>query len=584
MARSMNNLITFLAALTVVVALVGCGGGGGSSGSASQSSSALFSSQSSASLAASSSSLFSSSSSSSFSSASSLSSGQPSSAPNTVSISGRISYDFVPPNGNGLGLNYAATQVLPVRGATVELVNGADSQMASGVTDANGNYSLSVAANALVKVRVRAELKSTLNPSWNFTVKDNTSGNALYALSGSLLSSGSQDSVRDLHAASGWDGSSYSAARAAAPFAVLDQIYTALGRFQAAGNTQNFPALTFYWSPNNRPADGDLTIGEIGTSFYDSKAGVYLLGAADNDTDEYDTHVILHEWGHYIEQRFSRADTLGGSHPADARLDLRLALSEGFASAFAGMMLDDPVYSDSSGTAQASGFSFNLGRTNLAVKGWYSEFSVVSVLYNFYVQGLARDFTGVYVALHSADYINTPSMTSIFSLSDALSQASPSAAGTLSGLLLGQNINGAGIYGEGESNGALKSQLVLPVVAALNMGVPAKRCSTNAFFTSTATDNTLGIYSFARFSLSTAGSYSIKATRSSDTTSTTDPDIYLYKQGEQIGFAEGTVANTETLTQNLSAGNYLIELVDDKNRRDNIGNGDSCFDLVVQQN
>ncbi len=514
-----------------------------------------------------------------------LSSSQSSSQPGQVIISGRITYDFVPAKANGIGLNYTATQALPVRGASVELVDGASAQLASGVTDDDGKYSMAVAANTQVKLRVRAELKSSLSPSWNFSVKDNTSGSSLYVLAGALVTSGVIDSARDLHAASGWDGSAYSAARAAAPFAILDQVYSALGRFQAAGNTKNFPALTFFWSINNRPATGDITQGEIGTSYFDSSSAIYLLGAADSDTDEYDTHVILHEWGHYIEEKFSRADTLGGNHPADARLDMRLALSEGFASAFAGMMLDDPIYTDSSGSGQASGFSFDVSKTNLAVKGWYSEFSVGSILYNFYDQGVGKDFAAIYSALSSSDYVNTPSLTSIYSLTTALGIAAPAAAATLSSLLEGQHIFGTGIYGEGESNGALKSTIILPVVAPLTFGSSSKRCSTNAFFTATATDNTLGVYSFARFSLSTSAKVSISATKNSATTSTTDPDLYLYKQGRLIEYSEKSAADVETFTtQTLAAGDYLVILVDDKNINSSVGNGDSCFDLVVQQN
>ena len=39
---------------------------------------------------------------------------------------------------------------------------------------------------------------------------------------------GANGATRDLHAASGWGGSSYTSARDAAPFAILDTVYDAM--------------------------------------------------------------------------------------------------------------------------------------------------------------------------------------------------------------------------------------------------------------------------------------------------------------------------------------------------------------------
>lgn len=580
----LGGLILVVLACSLLSACGGGGGGGGGKNSVSSSTANDSASAVSSSSPLSSSPPSSTPPSSSQSSAGQSSSAQSSLASSQVTIAGTITYDYVPTNNSYVGLNYAATEVRPARGVSVELVNSANVQLAQTVTDEQGGYALKVAANTQVKVRVRAELVSNQAPTWNFEVKDNTGGNALYVLTGALASSGTEGSTRDLHAASGWDGSAYSATRAAAPFAILDDIYTALMRFHAVGNQLNFPLLTFYWSPNNRPADGDKTLGEISTSFFDSSSAIYLLGAADSDTDEYDAHVILHEWGHYIESKLSRADTIGGNHPSDAKLDLRLAMSEGYASAFAAMLLDDPIYTDSSGTGQASGFYFNVSNTNHAIKGWYGEASIDSIIYNYYTQGADRDFSYIYAALTSANYINTPGPTSIYSFANELKTRYPATATLLDNLMQGQNIYGTGIYGESELNGGGRSGAVLPVVPQVPVGGSITRCSTNAFFTANSENNTLGVFSFAHLSLSSGGSYSISVTRNSATTQTTNPDFYLYKNGVKLASAESSSANTETLTQNLSAGAYLIEVVDDKNRLDDIGNGDSCFDLSVQQN
>ena len=43
-----------------------------------------------------------------------------------------------------------------------------------------------------------------------------------------------------------------------------------------------------------------------------ARAGIYVLGAADNDTDEYDQHIVAHEFQHFLEDQVSRSDTPGG--------------------------------------------------------------------------------------------------------------------------------------------------------------------------------------------------------------------------------------------------------------------------------
>ncbi|MEZ5459313.1 MAG: hypothetical protein R3E65_08385 [Steroidobacteraceae bacterium] len=55
-----------------------------------------------------------------------------------------------------------------------------------------------------------------------------------------------------------------------------------------------------------------LARGEIGTTFFTpgTPDRIFVLGRADIDTDEFDQHVIAHEWGHYYQDNFSRDDSL----------------------------------------------------------------------------------------------------------------------------------------------------------------------------------------------------------------------------------------------------------------------------------
>src|SRR5690606_9356664 len=104
---------------------------------------------------------------------------------------------------------------------------------------------------------------------------------------------------------------------------------------------------------------------------------IYLLGAEGKDTDEYDRHVIAHEWGHYFEHNFSRSDSIGGPHTRHDQLDMRVAFGEGFGNALSAMITGSSVYRDVVGPNQAHSFQFDVegplpfdGNDN---PGWYSE-------------------------------------------------------------------------------------------------------------------------------------------------------------------------------------------------------------------
>ena len=293
----------------------------------------------------------------------------------------------------GIGLDYANTRASPARGVTVELVQGA-SVLASTTTDAAGAYSFSVAQNTNVAVRVRAQMIRTGSPSWDFRVADNTNGDAQYVLDGTAASTGTANSTRNLHAASGWGGSGYTAARSAAPFAILDTVYDAAQFVLTANAATAFPPLVLHWSPNNNPnlgADGEPNpaTGEIGTSFFAEGLGIFLLGAENADTEEYDRHVIVHEWGHYFESVFSRSDSIGGPHTRGDQLDFRVAFGEGWGNALSAMVTGQSVYRDVSGPQQSQGFAFDVegpfrpGSINQR-PGWYSEESVQEILFDLF--------------------------------------------------------------------------------------------------------------------------------------------------------------------------------------------------------
>ena len=500
-----------------------------------------------------------------------------------VTLSGRVTYDHVPHKTTLIGLNYNAIVARPGRGLVVELLGQNNQLLASTSTDVNGNYRFTAPDNTQVRVRVKAQLISNQAPTWDIRVRDNTSNDALYVMDGSLATTGTTDSIRDLHAASGWTGNSYGNPRVAAPFAILDGLYTALNRFVEAGYQQPLPALNIFWSIKNKTAEGDPRLGEIGTSYY-SDSAIYILGEANSDTDEYDTHVILHEWGHYLENALFRTDTLGGDHSQDVPLDMRLALSEGVATALASMMLNNPLYADSLGVRQSSGFYFDASDKNPSLKGWYAEGSISSIIYNYYLSAInktSRNFADVLTGISSADYVDTETAVTIYTFAHAIKSQHPTHGATVDALMVEQNIFGTDIFGNNETNNGGATD-VLPLYKNLVIdGAPTQVCSSN----SQGSYNKLGVHQYLYLAISSGGAFQFRVNKQSAHSIATNPDIEIYRAGVLVANGDSSLTDSETLSTSLTAGNYWIAVFDATNYDENlVATRRACFDVRVQTN
>ncbi len=504
--------------------------------------------------------------------------------PSNVTISGAVTFDLVPFNVGTNGLDYNAISQQPARGVVVQALDSGGAILDSDVTDGGGQYSVSVASNTDVRIRARARMMESTIATWDVSVRDNTNGDAEYVLDGGLTSSGAANSNRNLNAGSGWGGSSYTGARAAAPFAILDVIYSAKMLINNAAAGTNFPMLQVFWSPNNRAADGNIADGDIGTSSYTRIGGtptILVLGNENNDTDEYDRHVMAHEYGHYVEDQLSRSDSIGGPHSLSDRLDPRVALSEGWGNAFSAMVEDDPVYRDSGGAMQASGFSFNVETVSAGTLGWFNESSTQAIIYDLFDDAddgadvVSAGFSPIYASLTDPAYINDPAPATIFSFLNSFRSNSTVSDADIDALATAQNINGTGSFGAGETNdGGIPS--VLPLLQTLSVGAaPITVCSVD----DAGTTNKLGNYDFMRLSIGTTGSYTLTMTRTSGPTGG-DPDFFIYQAGDLINVGGSADVDMETLTTTLQANDYWISARDFFNVDDTAGTpGDVCYDF-----
>jgi hypothetical protein len=534
-----------------------------------------------------------------------------------VTVSGQVTFDKVPV-ALGQGLVYAQTAAQPARGVTVELLqNGVVS--ASTTTDAAGSYVFgNVAPNSNVAVRVRAEMLRVGTPSWDFRVVDNVNGEALYTLAGAVFNTGSANVTRNLHAASGWTGAAYTETRSAAPFAILDVAYDAVQLVLTAAPATAFPALRFQWSTANVPVDGTAP-GEIGSSRYRADVGILLLGAANQDTDEYDRHVIAHEFGHYLEHRFSRSDSIGGPHGLTDQLDMRLAFGEAWGSAFAAMATGQRIYVDSHSAGQAHAFSFDLEQSPTRINpnpGWFNEESLQALIYDLYDNGrdvppgsltvddLSLGFGPIWSALTN-EQRTTRALTSVFPFVNALKAARPADESLIDSLTTSQRIADVNDdFGTGQTNFGVPTKRTLAEVSldfntvygsVVVGGTLANVCSLDDY-TSAATgaENKLASRRYVHFTVTNPGAHTITARARAPLNDPADPDMVLHLGGGQTLKSEtepscsvsAPESCVEEFSPDLQVGNYVLEVYEwsNTNRADDPEYppiGRTCFDVTV---
>jgi hypothetical protein len=285
-------------------------------------------------------------------------------------ITGTVTYDRVPAlnlSNGGIKLGYPQLVAKPARRVVV-LAMQAGVAVAQASTNDQGAFSINVPDGSSVTLRAVAQLVATdyapdgIAPdycngaSWNISVVDNTHSQAQYVLDGTTTYTVAATGA-GLHAPLVFSGGAYQN-RAAAPFAILDDVVSDLETVCQGGPAVTLPQMYLNWSPSNTTSTGSVSLGQIGSSHYSFGVppNIYLLGMEDVDTDEYDSHVVAHEFGHFIEHAIYRADTLGGSHAIGDVLEPTTAFSEGYATGLSAMALGDPIYVDTQGVGQVGGF------------------------------------------------------------------------------------------------------------------------------------------------------------------------------------------------------------------------------------
>jgi len=413
--------------------------------------------------------------------------------PAAGTVSGRVRFTRIPTTA-GSGLNYGNPQLQPARGVLVRAVAAGNpgNVLATASTDANGDYNMSVVGNTDINIVVVSQMLRDAGqplPRWDFSTRDAEEGDANnplpYTYTDGQTFNSNTGTGHNIDIPSGFNSSgTVTGTRASAPFAILDTVYRALQLVLSVAPNTDFPELVLDWAPNN---PGSQT-------FFDMSATPQLIVlSADptEDTDEFDQHVIAHEFGHYIEANYSRADNIGGAHGLGDKLDIRVAFGEGFGYAFGAIVLGDPVSVDTfvdNGINVSSTFNVE---TNPATNPpgspsgnfgcWCSESSVWSVLWDLYDSnadandGVALGFPAIWNVLIN-DQRATPAFTSIFSFISAVKNENPVSAAAIDTLLSAQNTSSiADIWGTGETH--VPGAVAAAVTAGAFGATPASFCS-----------------------------------------------------------------------------------------------------------
>jgi PKD repeat protein len=519
--------------------------------------------------------------------------------PAAVNVAGRISFERVPFSTTGQGLDYNGTFEAPAREVEVELLRASDlAVLATVVTDAQGRYRLSAPVNTGVRVRAKALSRPSAGSAaqWRLRVLNNTNSDALYVLDGASFDTCVLDHTRDLKATTGWGGNFagvYTGTRAAAPFAILDTLYSAAQLVVQHGDPAvQLGSLDAFWSPSNRPSSSwNPSNGDIETTQYvtsgGSAPGIYVLGTASNDTDEFDAHIVAHEFFHFLEDAVSRADTVGGDHSLDERLDLRVSFSEGFGNAYAAMVLDDPLYRDSYGVAQGSDFRFDIERDAGSAPGWYSERSVHRIAWDLFdpanEPGDAVDlgFAPIYDVLRAELRTGVP-LVSLFPFITALKQRPGVPIAAIDARVEAEQVAGTsqGIdsvamnaYATTETHSgvaASSADLVLPVYAPVTVNGPGVRICGSSAITAPDGSNVPGVFNklgnrrLLRFSVPAAQAIRIRVTCLDTDPSCTglptpDPDFVL-SRGTDRTVSEDETPRVEQRDVAATAGDYVLEV------------------------
>lgn len=306
-----------------------------------------------------------------------------------VNISGNADYQF-----RTLGNGAVSGTTRPIRYAEIKIFNSGGAVIQCTYTDASGAFNLVLPeSSASHRLRISSII---YNETTKAFVYNNPTQNIAHYMEAAFTPD-STKSLGTLRAAADGDVK-------AGAFNILDKVHDAneylvsetancSGTFSPCTPFTGAPEVKIYWDKGVNPGEY-FNAGPV--SFYiPGDRELYILGGESGDVDysdcdHFDNSVILHEYGHFIEDVFSETDSPGGAHSGDSIIDARLAWGEGWANFFQAAVTDVPLYRDTSGNTSGSAthfFNEHLENPDNDIpstmgEGNFREFSIARLLWD----------------------------------------------------------------------------------------------------------------------------------------------------------------------------------------------------------
>lgn len=331
---------------------------------------------------------------------------------NITTVTGTATYarfeDANNADGDGLSSNEGlkVTTTRPIRYAEVHILDAAGTIIQAGETNGTGGFSMLIprtAGSYTLRVNSRAD-----NSFLRASVLNNPYDKTYYSLTKAFSLAGSETTMPLTITPA-----PYNSTLEGGAFNILDDVYIANQFLREKGNETSpcticandfvsAPKVQIYWTKGVSPGvyfgAADVPISFFApTSGGGVYRGLYILGGVEGsvctDTDHFDNSVILHEYGHFLEDAYGKSASPGGSHDGNSMIDPRLAWSEGWADFFQGAALGRAYYRDTSKNSECTGGQrlsfpdFNLESKSgsdvpTANEGIFRELSIARTLYD----------------------------------------------------------------------------------------------------------------------------------------------------------------------------------------------------------
>lgn len=246
-----------------------------------------------------------------------------------------------------LPIKYAEIRVLNSNGAIIQCgttnalgeLRGLDGTSLLFLPNDAGTFTIEVLSRAnYTFASIGKPVSSTLSAA----VKEDIYSNTIYKISGSYISNGFGGGANTPLNLIAQANEATSSKIEGGAFNIYNDWVTAFEYLNSTSNTSNLDVscistrLDMYWKAGFNPYEYVYPGTDTILSFYLREDNELYISGGQNgdvqiaDTDHWDDTVILHEIGHHIENVCGRADSPGGMHFAQYRIDPRLAWSEGF--------------------------------------------------------------------------------------------------------------------------------------------------------------------------------------------------------------------------------------------------------------